>query len=212
MMGDKIDSSGVSTGYMKMGAKELYFLRHGDTGLQGRYIGSTDAPLTDRGSEQVRKTAGVLQGKGINKIICSPMLRCRQTLEQLDLPCTNQFSELLREIDFGRWEGKNFAEIVQIDKELVDSWVTEPDTFSFPGGESLGAFKNRVATFKTQLEKMVEDNILVIAHGGIIRHLLCLLLGLDSEKYLVFDVKPGCFCSIRLFAEGGVLTGFNITG
>lgn len=195
-----------------MGAKELYFLRHGDTGLQGRYIGSTDVPLTERGREQVRKTGGVLQGKGINKIICSPMLRCRQTLEQLDLPCINQFSELLREIAFGRWEGRNFAEIVQIDKELVDSWVTEPDTFSFPGGESLDTFKNRVATFKTELEKMDEDNILVIAHGGIIRHLLCLLLGLDSEKYLVFDVKPGCFCSIRLFAEGGVLTGFNITG
>jgi alpha-ribazole phosphatase len=195
-----------------MEAKELYLLRHGDTGLHGRYIGSTDAPLTDRGREQVRKTSGLLLGKGLNKIVCSPMLRCRQTLEQLDLPCSCQFSELLREIDFGRWEGKNFAEIVQIDKELVDSWVREPDTFSFPGGESLEAFKKRVAIFKSQLESMVEDNMLVIAHGGVIRHLLCLLLGLDFEKYLVFDVKPGCFCSVRLFAEGGVLTGFNITG
>ena len=195
-----------------MEAKELYFLRHGDTGLQGRYIGSTEASLTDRGREQVRKTGGLLQGKDFDKIVCSPMVRCRQTLEQLDLPCTCQFSDLLREIDFGRWEGKNFAEIVQIDKELVDSWVTGPDVFSFPGGESLEAFKKRVATFKTQLESMVEDNVLVIAHGGIIRHLLCLLLGLDSDRYLIFDVKPGSFCSIRLFAEGGVLTGFNITG
>lgn len=195
-----------------MGEKELYFLRHGDTGLQGRYIGSTDAPLTDRGREQVRKTRRVLQGSGINTIVCSPMLRCRQTLEQLDLPCSFQFSEFLREIDFGRWEGKNFAEIVQNDQVLVDSWVTEPETFSFPEGESLKYFRERVASFKTQLETMDEDNILVIAHGGIIRHLLCLLLGLDSSKYLVFDVRPGCFCSIRLFNEGGLLTGFNITG
>jgi hypothetical protein len=37
-------------------------------------------------------------------------------------------------------------------------------------------------------------------------------LGLDFDNYLLFDVKPGCFCSIRLYAEGGVLTGFNIKG
>lgn len=195
-----------------MVAKELYFLRHGDTGLQGRYIGSTDAPLSESGIEQVLKTARLLQGKGVEKVVCSPMLRCRQTLEQLCLPCTCQFNELLREVDFGRWEGKNFSEIVEIDKELVDSWVIEPDNFSFPGGESLVAFRNRIATFKALLENMIEDSILVIAHGGIIRHLLCLLLGLKSEKYLVFDVQPGCFCSIRLFSEGGVLTGFNIKG
>lgn len=187
-------------------------MRHGDTGLQGRYIGTTDVPLTERGKEQVRLTAGVLREKGIAKIMCSPLLRCRQTLELLDFPCTCQFSELLREVDFGRWEGKNFAEIVQIDEELINSWVTEPESFSFPGGESLEIFKNRVATFKTQLEKMVEDKILVIAHGGIIRHLLCLVLGLHSDKYLLFDVMPGCFCSVRLYAEGGVLTGFNIKG
>jgi alpha-ribazole phosphatase len=193
-----------------MGPKWLYFLRHGDTGLQGRYIGSTDVPLTARGKEQVRQTGDLLQGKGITQIVCSPMLRCRQTLEQLDLPCTCQFNELLKEIDFGRWEGRNFSEVVEIDKEQVDCWVADPDTFSFPGGESLTAFKKRVAAFKTQLEMMVEDNILVITHGGIIRYLLCLLLGLDSGKYLLFDVEPGCFCSIRLYAEGGVLTGFNI--
>jgi broad specificity phosphatase PhoE len=195
-----------------MGPKWLYFLRHGDTGLQGRYIGSTDVPLTARGKEQVRQTGDLLQGKGITQIVCSPMLRCRQTLEQLDLPCAYHFNELLKEIDFGRWECRNFSEVVKIDKELVDCWVADPDTFSFPGGESITAFKKRVAAFKTQLEMMVEDNILVITHGGIIRYILCLLLGLDSGKYLLFDVEPGCFCSIRLYAEGGVLTGFNIKG
>jgi broad specificity phosphatase PhoE len=194
-------------------AKELYFLRHGDTGLQGRYIGSTDVPLSNRGLEQVSKTGALLRKKGVTKIVCSPMLRCRQSLEQLSLSCTSEFNELLREIDFGRWEGKTFSEIVQIDKDLVDSWVAEPEIFSFPAGESLAAFSKRVACFKDLLEAMVEDKILVIAHGGIIRHLICLLLGLDSDKYMAFDAKPGCFSSISLFAEGGgVLTGFNIKG
>ena len=195
-----------------MKAKELYFLRHGDTGLQGRYIGSTDAPLAQEGREQVRKTGRVLHGKCVTKILCSPLLRCRQTLTELNLPVACQFNELLREIDFGRWEGKNFAEIVRTDQELVNTWVAEPHRFSFPGGESLDSFNCRIAAVKTELESMVEKTILVVTHGGVIRHLLCLLLGLPDEKYLIFDVEPGCFCSIRLYAEGGVLTGFNIKG
>ena len=195
-----------------MRAKELWFLRHGDTGLPGRYIGSTDAPLTEEGREQVRKTGRVLREKGVAKILCSPLLRCRQSLEELDLPSPCQFNERLREIDFGRWEGKNFAEIVHGDKELVDSWVADPNSFSFPAGESLHSFTRRIAAFKSELDSMVEKNLLIVSHGGVIRHLLCLLLGLHAERYLVFDVQPGCFCSVRLYPEGGVLTGFNIKG
>ncbi len=195
-----------------MQEKQLYFLRHGDTGLQGRYIGSTDAPLTQQGREQVRKTGLVLRQKGIAKILCSPLLRCRQTVAELDLPVACRFSELLREIDFGRWEGKKFAEIVQFDQDLIDSWVADPQRFTFPDGESLNSFTDRIAAFKTELERMVEETLLVVAHGGVIRHLLCQLLRLPAEKYLVFDIEPGCFCSIRLYPEGGVLTGFNIKG
>lgn len=195
-----------------MRAKELYFLRHGDTGLPGRYIGSTNAPLTEKGREQVRKTGRVLREKGVTTILCSPLLRCRQTLEELNLPGTCHFNELLQEIDFGRWEGQNFAEIVQSDKELVDAWVADPNSFTFPAGDSLRSFTRRIATFKSELESMVDNNLLVVSHGGVIRHLLCLLLGLHAEKYLVFDVQPGCFCSVRLYPEGGVLTSFNIRG
>ncbi|TKB27412.1 histidine phosphatase family protein [Desulfopila sp. IMCC35006] len=195
-----------------MQEKELYFLRHGDTGLQGRYIGATDAPLTRQGREQVRKTGMVLRQKGIARIQCSPLLRCRQTMTELNLPAACNFNDLLREIDFGRWEGKNFAEIVQCDQDLVDAWVADPHRFTFPDGESLISFTDRIAAFKTELEQMGEDTLLVVAHGGVIRHLLCQLLRLPAEKYLVFDIRPGCFCSIRLYPEGGVLTGFNIKG
>lgn len=195
-----------------MEEKELYLLRHGDTGLPGRHIGSTDVPLLDKGKGQVRRTARLLRTVGFDKIFCSPMLRCRQTMELLDISCPWQTSELLREVDFGRWEGMSFNEIVKEDQKLVDDWVTQPETFTFPDGESLFAFKKRVADFKNELEAIDHKKILVVSHGGIIRYLLCLLLGLDIDKYLIFDVKAGSYCAVRLFAEGGVLTGFNIQG
>ncbi len=195
-----------------MQAKELYFLRHGATGLQGRYIGATDVPLSRQGREQVRKTGLLLREKGVTKIFCSPLLRCRQTLEELELAGTCRFREQLREIDFGRWEGKEFTEIIHSDQPLVDLWVADPLHFCFPDGESLHSFTRRIALFIPELSNAAEDIILVVAHGGVIRHLICLLLGLSVDNYLLFDVEPGSFCSIRLYPEGGVLTGFNIKG
>ncbi len=197
---------------LQKNVKNLFFLRHGDTGFHGRYIGSSDVPLTDLGKEQSRNTGRLLLKNNITQILCSPMIRCRQTLDQLDTTVECQFNELLKEIDFGSWEGKTFSDIVQSDQQLVDCWVTDPANFSFPGGESHAVFRRRVAIIKSELEKMVEDNILVITHGGIIRNILCLFLNIDINKYLVFDVKPGCFCSIQLHSEGGILTGFNIRG
>lgn len=195
-----------------MQAKNYIFLRHGDTGYPGCYIGSSDVPVTDKGLTQARKTGILLQQLGIDTIFSSPMLRCRQTLDALKISCSSQLCEHLREIDFGRWEGKNFQQISQQDPLLVDSWIADPEQFSFPDGESLGEFRQRVVSFKNQLQKTTDENILVVSHGGVIRHLLCLFLGLEPKHFLVFDVQPGCYCSIRMFEEGGVLTGFNIKG
>lgn len=192
--------------------QEIYLLRHGDTGRQGCYIGSTDVPLSAIGQQQVYETARTLQRKNIDRLICSPMLRCRQTCDQLHLPVPCEVNELLKEVDFGRWEGKSFTEIAADDTEAVAAWTNDPAHFCFPGGEALADFHTRVAAI---MKMLVEDNskhVLLVTHGGIIRHLLCLCLGIPSEKYLAFDVQPGSFSSLSLYSDGGVLTGMNIRG
>jgi alpha-ribazole phosphatase len=192
--------------------KEIYLLRHGDTGRPGCYIGSTDVPLSVKGQQQVRDIARMLQSKIIDKAFCSPMLRCRQTFEQLELATPCQMNNLLKEVDFGRWEGKSFAEIAAVDAEAVAAWSSDPDGFCFPDGESLANFRGRVRAIMKMLEKDSGKRILLVTHGGVIRHLLCLCLGISIEKYLAFAVEPGSFCSLQLFPGGGVLTGMNIRG
>ncbi len=187
-------------------------MRHGDIGRQGCYIGSTDVPLSPDGQQQVLNTAKMLRQKSIDSVFCSPMLRCRQTCEQLELPAPYQVNELLKEVDFGRWEGKSFAEIVEDDAEAVATWTRDPAHFCFPGGEALVSFHKRVAVI---MKMLLEDNskhILLVTHGGIIRHLLCLGLGIPLEKYLVFKVEPGSYSSLLLYPDGAVLTGMNIRG
>ncbi len=161
---------------------------------------------------QVGRTAHLLHGENVSRVFCSPMLRCRETWEKLGLACSCEFHESLREVDFGRWEGKTFAEVEAGDTQLVKAWAEDPVNFRFPEGESLTGFRRRVAACRELILASDNQRLLVVTHGGVIRHLLCLMLGLPQEKYLLFDVRPGSFCSLQVYSEGSILTGFNLKG
>lgn len=191
------------------GAKRLFLLRHGRTTADGRYIGSTDLPLAPEGEQDIERIAPLLRQEKFDGIFCSPMLRCRQTLDILGLSAPPQIWEELREIDFGRWEGLTFAEICQRDEELVDRWAHWSEDFSFPEGEGLRDFLSRIKQVKKKITEYPADKLLVVAHGGVIRHLICSCLGLASEQYILFDVKPGLFSLVDVYREGGILAGLN---
>lgn len=195
--------------------KKLFMLRHGDTGMSGRYIGSTDLDLSDEGISQVRQTARALSCTSFDRVLCSPMIRCKKTLELLDLPVNNEVIDhlgQLREVNFGRWEEKTFKEILKNDQHLVEQWTKNHQGFCFPDGESIEHFQSRVANVATTIKKLAGKRILIISHGGVIRHLLCHFLKLQPINYLLFDIQPGAYTTVRLYDQGGVLTGLNIRG
>ncbi len=190
--------------------KSLYLLRHGNTGLSGKFIGSSDVSTNEVGREEISRAATKLNRVDFQRVICSPMLRCRQAVEKLTLPCTVEYNDWLKEIDFGRWEKKSFHELDQQDQGLVDLWVSDYPGFCFPGGESIQQFLERLTCLLDFLQNTREERLLLVTHGGVIKHLLCMLLGLPVDRYLSFDVRTGRYCSLDLFSNGGVLTGFNL--
>ena len=192
--------------------KDIYLLRHGDTGLNKRYVGSSNVSLSPEGINEVKKSCSYLSRVNFDTVLCSPMKRCVETLSYLSNSCSVLYQDFLKEIDFGRWEKKTFQEILASDKLEVDNWVNNPDTFSFPEGESLEHFQVRVAQAANFIHKSDGKVILIVCHGGVIRHLLCNLLEIPKEHYLLFDILPGCFTTMRLHSEGGVLTGLNHRG
>lgn len=195
-----------------MDTKEIFLLRHGDTGLTGRYVGASDVDISIEGREQVSLLSMELKEHNFDQVFLSPMKRCRQTFDVLGLSCDVQVSDNLKEIDFGLWELKSFSEILKTDKDLIDNWVNSPATFSFPGGESIKRFRSRVATFSHEILKNENEKVLVISHGGVIRLLICIWLKISTDNYLLFDIKPGAYSKINLHTEGGVLTGLNLGG
>ena len=187
----------------------IYLMRHGDTGLSGRYIGLSDVAVSEKGLQELK--AGSAHAKMLqpDKILVSPLLRCRQSLETLGLNGTEHVIDDLAEIDFGRWEGKSFAEVAESDPQLVEKWSAGARGFVFPDGESIAHFQKRMESVAELLKTQSCKKILLLTHGGVIRYLICLLLGLPIDNYLLFDVKPALLTEIQLFSEGGVLRRFN---
>ena len=191
-------------------AKTIYFLRHGTVGMDGRFIGSSDLPLTEQGIEQIRQSRLFLSLIPFNKAYVSPLLRCTQSLKHLDIPIESEILRELREINFGDWEKKAYNDLLENYPEQVESWQKSPDAFCFPGGDSIKDFHHRISRLAETLSAKDYENLLIVSHGGVIRHLICSFLRLPLENYLLFDVKPGTIAKVRLYSEGGILCGLNM--
>ncbi len=196
-------------------AKKLLLVRHCETGpdYYGRFVGSADIGLGPAAPEQAERLAAIIAGHQPDITFCSPLRRAQLTAELVAsaTPLGKILTEPdLREVDFGRWEGLTFAEIAKGDAELVKRWAVWSPEFAFPGGEVTGDFLKRVQGAGDKLAARGEETVLVIAHGGVVRALICHLLGLPARNYLLFDIKPARLTVIDYFPEGGILSGLNM--
>ena len=112
---------------------KLYISRHGQTpwNVEDLICGRTDVPLTEVGQQQALRLAESALDKGIDVILCSPMLRARQTAQAVSdaIGVPIQIDERLIEMDFGTFEGTSrFGEEFQ--------WIRAQMSTRFPGGES----------------------------------------------------------------------------
>ncbi len=195
-------------------AGKVILIRHGDTGsaYRGRFIGSTDVPLAPEGRLQAARLAVPLKREAAVKYLASPARRTMETARTALAWCTltPESDPDLREIAFGVWEGKTFAEISASDPHVVDAWAAYQPDFTFPGGEGIAAFVKRIAAAGGRIAADPAETVAVFTHAGVIQALICYYLGLDNRHYLFFDVKPASITTLALHANGrGVLTGFN---
>lgn len=194
-------------------AKKLVMIRHGVLcrKYHGRFMGKTDVGLSAAGQKQAAALALPVGSLREAHFIVSPLRRTQETA-RLALAASGQTFDIdadLREIDFGLWEEKTFAEINMTDSAGVERWSNFDNNFVFPGGEALQSFIDRVRTVAQRIALDPAPTVAVITHGGIIRFLICHYLGLDMRNYLLFDIQPASLSVITLYDGLGILNCLN---
>lgn len=154
---------------------KIYLIRHGETAAnrEGRYIGRTDLSLTERGEQMLEKMKKEFAYPAVGRVYTSPLLRCRQTAEILYPGHACCEIKGLIECDFGRFEGKTAAELLEDPAFLP--WIKGEST-QIPQGESNHTFFARcVAAYEQIFLEMNRDHITeaaVICHGGVMMAIL----------------------------------------
>jgi alpha-ribazole phosphatase len=197
--------NGAENGFLK--PKRLVLLRHAQIDRQhvGQLIGATDVSLDPIAEANLRAMAGRVMRWAPQACYCSPKQRCRQTATAVAPGLLQHIDDDLREIDFGDWETRVFADIVANESMLLDRWAAFDLDFAFPGGERVGDFLHRVHAAADRLIHAAAETLLVVAHGGVIRTMICHLLGLEPKHYVAFHVPYATTAVVDLFDGRGVL-------
>ena len=151
---------------------KIYLIRHGEsTGdIENRYGGSYDDSLTEKGRQQAVQLAEELQGKGIEEIFSSPLIRAHATTSELHrkLRCKIRYLPNTRERNFyGILTGMQKDEALQKHPDLVAALEDRNNTL--PDGESYKDFSSRVASAWEEIINSDSETVAVVTHAGPIR-------------------------------------------
>ena len=98
--------------------------------------------------------------------------------------------ENLKEINFGDWEGLSFQAIQKDYPHEFSKWQNNIMNFTTPNGESILELKRRVETaFSEILNSAIENNVVIVTHGGPIRIILSKILSPNALETVFWKIK-----------------------
>lgn len=178
---------------MAMG--KLYFTRHGETDWNNemKIQGRIDIPLNEKGIAQAKELAEKLEDTHLDLIICSPLTRARQTAEIVNehhrLPIETD-KRILEEF-YGDFEGA---------PRSGNAYHNQRRSFfkRYPNGEGYLDVCARVYSFLDELyEKHKDEDVLVIAHGGMSRLVNSYFMDMENDEFTVYGLAN---CELKIYS------------
>ncbi|WP_411145574.1 histidine phosphatase family protein [Streptomyces sp. x-80] len=171
-------------------AARILLARHGQTewSLSGRHTGRTDIPLLDEGRRGAKLLGERLHRTPWNglpgaEVRTSPLVRAKETCELAGFGDRAQDWDALMEFDYGAYEGLTPAEI----KAGRPDWLIWRD--GVPDGETLAEVSARADEVVDRV-RAADHDVLVFAHGHILRALGARWLGLDISFGARIRLEP----------------------
>lgn len=172
----------------------FYLVRHGTNDWIGKAIAgrTPGVHLNAAGREQAKRIADRLEKEGIQRIVCSPLERCRETAEPLSerIHVPIEISEAVIEINFGDFSGKTLKELEQLPG--WKKWNSNRTLLHLPNGENIGAVQARMVQEILRLRReSTGQKIAVFSHGDPLRSIVCYFLGISLDIMSRVEINPG---------------------
>ena len=167
-------------------SRELILVRHGETLLNVARItqGWSDSELSDLGREQVLRLAGRIAAMKPTALYSSPLGRAMSTARAIADATGLEIVPLddLREMNYGRWEGRGFLDIRKEDDDLYKRWIVD-EHCPCPEGESHVDVRTRL---ERAFGSVNSERPVLVSHGTAIRIGMTALLNLPVMSALRF--------------------------
>jgi probable phosphoglycerate mutase len=189
----------------------IHLVRHGDTAqaAEGIFCGDLDPPLTEHGLAQAEHLGKLGAKLGLTALYCSPKHRARQTIAPLAraIGLEPTIEPGLREIAYGRWEGRKESEIRVSEPEAYAAWHADPAMASPPGGETGFDIAGRALPVLARVrEQHPTGRVLLVSHKATVRVLVCALLGMPLQRFRTYIACPtASITSFELGVESALL-------
>lgn len=189
----------------------LHLLRHGQTPFSRDNVfcgAGLDPELTPDGQAMANAFAAAYKSTPWSAVYASPLRRTVATARPLCdvLGLKMELRDDLKEIHYGKWEGKT---VEVVDREHHDDyirWSADPAWNAPTGGEPAVAIARRTMQVIEEIKQRFSDgNVLIVSHKATIRIILCGLLGIDVGRFRYRLACPVGSVSVVQFSSEGPL-------
>lgn len=184
---------------------EVVLVRHGETDWSrvGKHTGRTDVPLTERGREQAAAVGRALRERRFARVLTSPLSRSRETCRLAGYGDVAAEHRDLVEWDYGAYEGRTTLDI----RQERPGWTLWAD--GVPEGETVEEVGRRADRVLAEMGTVDDGDVLVFAHGHVLRVLAARWLGLEPKAGALLALDPATLSVLGDERDAHVLRSWN---
>lgn len=170
----------------------IYLIRHTKPNVKaGTCYGWTDLDVDISFYKELETIKNKATDIDNFKFYSSPLMRCSKLAKELAGDNNISFDERLKELNFGKWEGLEWDNIPE---DEMSVWGADYINNKVPEGESYSEMLERVKDFWSSVN--INENIVIVAHDGVIRAILYFLLEMKKENVFRINLEYGAVTKI----------------
>lgn len=174
---------------------KIYLIRHTTPQVEkGICYGQTDLDVHHTFEEEVAEIKSILPQPFQIPLFSSPLQRCFKLATALS-GSSLQTDSRLKELHFGDWEMKSWAEI---NPNQLNYWMQKIHEEPTPNGESHADLHARVSSFWEEIMTAKYEEVGIVSHYGVMQALLSQLLHIPVDKVFRIDLGYGAVIRVSI--------------